>query len=204
LGYEHKSDDAITNFREVLEQMQQFIQEGKIRHIGISNETPWGLIQYLNAASVYNLPKVVTLQNPYNLINRVFEVGLAEICIREKVGLMTYSPLAGGLLSDKYLNGQRPEGARFTRWPNYFTRYSHPNTIKAVQKYADLAKESGLSFPQMALAFNNSRKFVTCNIIGATSMYQLEENIGSINLKLSEDILGEIQKIHLEYPNPAP
>lgn len=204
LGYEHKSDDAVTNFREVLETLGDLVREGKIRFIGISNETPWGLMQYLDLAKQHGLPKVATIQNPYSLINRVYEVGLAEMGIREQVSLLAYSPLAGGLLSGKYRNGQRPEGARFTLWSNYFNRYSHPNTGKAIDAYAELAKENGLSFAQMALAFVNSRIFLGGNIIGATSMAQLKENIDSMEVHLSADVLDAIQKIHLEYPNPAP
>jgi aryl-alcohol dehydrogenase-like predicted oxidoreductase len=204
LGYNHVNEDAVTDFHETLTILNDFIKEGKIRYIGISNETPWGTMQYLNMAAQYDLPKIATIQNPYNLVNRTYEIGLAEIGIREKVGLLAYSPLAGGLLSEKYLNGNKPEGARFTNWPNYFTRYSHPNTMKAVIKYAQLAADNNLSFPQMALAYINSREFLTANIIGATSMQQLKENIDSIDVELSEDIIKEIQKIHLEFPNPAP
>lgn len=204
LGYEHKSDDPVTDFRETLHILQEFIQQGKIRHIGISNETPWGTMQYLRIAEMENLPKIITIQNPYNLVNRTFEIGLSEIAIREKVGLLAYSPLAGGLLSNKYLRGTRPDGARFTLWPNYFSRYSHPNTMKAVERYAQLAADHQLSFPQMALAFIHSRKFLTANIIGATSMAQLRENIDSIHVNLPEEVLKEIEKIHLEFPNPAP
>jgi aryl-alcohol dehydrogenase-like predicted oxidoreductase len=204
LGYVHASDDAVTDFVETLTILNEFIQHGKIRYIGISNETPWGTMQYLNVAEKYNLPKVVTIQNPYNLVNRVYEIGLAEIGEREKVGLLAYSPLAGGLLSDKYLGGKRPDGARFTLWPNYFGRYAHPNTMKAVEKYAVLAKAHNLSLAQMSLAYVNTRTFLTANIIGATSMQQLKENIDSINIILSEEMMKEIQKIHLEFPNPAP
>ena len=204
LGYHHTSDDAVTDFEETLTILKDFIKQGKIRYIGISNETPWGTMNYLRVAEKYNLPKIVTIQNPYNLVNRTYEIGLSEIGIRENVGLLAYSPLAGGLLSEKYLHGQRPDGARFTLWPNYFTRYAHPNTMKAVEKYAALAQDNGLSLAQMSLAFINTRDFLTANIIGATSMQQLKENIDSIDIVLSEDIIKEIQKIHLEFPNPAP
>ncbi|HRH58375.1 MAG TPA: NADP(H)-dependent aldo-keto reductase [Chitinophagales bacterium] len=204
LGYVHASEDAVTDFVETLTILNEFIQLGKIRYIGISNETPWGVMQYLRTAEKYNLPKIVTIQNPYNLVNRVYEIGLAEIGEREKVGLLAYSPLAGGLLSDKYLGGKRPDGARFTLWPNYFGRYAHPNTMKAVEKYAVLAKAYNLSLAQMSLAYVNTRTFLTSNIIGATNMQQLTENIGSIDVTLSEEVMKEIQKIHLEFPNPAP
>ncbi|MCB9033720.1 MAG: NADP(H)-dependent aldo-keto reductase [Chitinophagales bacterium] len=204
LGYRHKSDDAITNFQETLETLQGFIQEGKIRYIGLSNETPWGMMQYLNYAEKYNLPKIVSIQNPYNLINRTFEIGLSEMAIRESVGLLAYSPLAGGLLTNKYLGGNKPNGTRYTLFPNYFTRYSHPNTMKAVEKYGTLAKEINLSLAQMALAFINTRDFLTANIIGATSVEQLKENINTINIQLSDDAYKAIEQIHLEFPNPAP
>lgn len=204
LGYVHASEDAVTDFVETLTILNEFIQQGKIRYIGISNETPWGVMQYLRTAEKYNLPKIVTIQNPYNLVNRVYEIGLAEIGEREKVGLLAYSPLAGGLLSDKYLGGKRPGGARFTLWPNYFGRYAHPNTMKAVERYAVLAKAHNLSLAQMSLAYVNTRTFLTSNIIGATNMQQLTENIDSIDVTLSEEVMKEIQKIHLEFPNPAP
>lgn len=204
LGYKHVSDDAVTDFYETLTVLNDFIKEGKVRYIGVSNETPWGVMQYLRIAEKYDLPKISTIQNPYNLVNRTYEIGLAEIGIRENVGLLAYSPLAGGLLSDKYIAGKRPEGARFTLWPNYFTRYAHPNTMKAVERYEVLAKEHGLSLPQMSLAYVNTRNFLTANIIGATSMQQLKENIGSMEVQLSEEVLKEIEKIHLEFPNPAP
>jgi len=185
LGYQHKSDDPITDFRETLTVLNDFIKEGKIRYIGLSNETPWGTMQYIRIAEKENLPKVITIQNPYSLINRTFEIGLSEISIREQVGLLAYSPLGGGLLSNKYLGGKKPEGARYTLWANYFTRYSHPNTMKAVEKYGELAQQNGLSLAQMALAFVNTRNFLTANIIGATSIAQLKENIDSINISLS-------------------
>ncbi len=204
LGYHHTSDDAVTDFKETLSVLQDFIQQGKIRYVGISNETPWGTMQYLQMAEKFDLPKISTIQNPYNLVNRTYEVGLAEIGMRENIGLLAYSPLAGGLLSEKYLSGQRPHGARFTLWPNYFNRYAHPNTMKAVEKYAVLAKENDLSLVQMSLAYINSRSFLTANIIGATTMIQLKENIDSIDINLSDELLKEIEKIHLEFPNPAP
>jgi len=204
LGYHHTSDDAVTDFVETLTVLDDFIKQGKIRYIGISNETPWGTMQYLRIVENHNLPKIITIQNPYNLVNRTYEIGLSEIGIRENVGLLAYSPLAGGLLSEKYLQGNRPDGARFTLWPNYFTRYAHPNTMKAVEKYAALAKEHGLSLAQMSLAFINSRDFLTANIIGATTMLQLKENIDAVDVVLSEEVIKEIQKIHTEFPNPAP
>lgn len=204
LGYAHTSDDAMTNFVETLSVLQDFIQQGKIRYIGISNETPWGMMQYIQCAEKYSLPKISTIQNPYNLVNRVYEIGLAEMGIREHVGLLAYSPLGGGLLTEKYLHGNRPDGARFTRWANYFKRYAHPNTMKAVEQYAALANEHHLSLAQMALAYINSKPFLTSNIIGATSMQQLKENIDAIHVQLSNDVIQAIEEIHLAFPNPAP
>jgi aryl-alcohol dehydrogenase-like predicted oxidoreductase len=204
LGYTHISDDPITDFVETLTILQEFIRQGKIRYIGLSNETPWGTMKYLNIAEKYNLPRPITIQNPYNLVNRTFEIGLSEISIRENIGLLAYSPLAGGLLSDKYLGGKRPDGARYTKWANYFSRYSHPNTMKAVEKYAELAKNYNLSLAQMSLAFVNKQKFLTANIIGATSLAQLKENIESIYIQIPDDLNKEIERIHLEFPNPAP
>ncbi|MFV0238356.1 MAG: NADP(H)-dependent aldo-keto reductase [Flavobacteriales bacterium] len=204
LGYTHVSDDSITDFKYVLEALKKQIDAGKIRYIGLSNETPWGLMQYLKLADEFELPRVISNQDAYSLINRKFEVGMAEMAIRENCKLLAYSPLGGGILSGKYLNNQKPKGARYTNWPNYFARYSHENTIKSTQKYADLAKKSGLSLAQMALSFVNSRDFLTSNIIGATTLNQLKENIDSINITLNEEIINEIEKIHLEFPNPAP
>jgi len=204
LGYEHLSDDPITDFKYVLESLKKQIDKGKIRCIGLSNETPWGLMQYLKMADEFDLPRVVSNQDAYSLINRKFEIGMAEMAIRENCGLLAYSPLGGGLLSGKYLDGKQPQNARYTNWPNYFSRYNHKNTRTATQKYANLAKKYNLSLAQMALAFVHSREFLISTIIGATTLEQLEENIASINLKLKREVLSEIEKIHLEFPNPAP
>ncbi len=204
LGYKHVSDDHVTNFKYVLEELKKQVEAGKIRYIGLSNESPWGLMQYLKLADEFDLPRVITNQDAYSLINRKYEIGMAEISMRENCKLLAYSPLGGGILSGKYLGGNKPDGARYTNWPNYFARYSHENTVKATQKYADLAKENDLSLAQMSLAFVNTREFLTSNIIGATTLDQLKENINSINVTLSEEILEEIEKIHLEFPNPAP
>lgn len=204
LGYQHVSDDPVTDFRYVLEELKKQIDLGKIRYIGLSNETPWGLMQYLKLANEFGLPRVISNQDAYSLINRKFEVGMSEMAIRENCGLLAYSPLGGGILSGKYLNGQQPENTRYTLWPNYFARYNHENTMKATAEYAKLAQKHGLSLAQMALAFINSRNFLIANIIGATTMEQLKENIQSIDIQLSEEILKEIEVIHLLYPNPAP
>ncbi len=204
LNYEHKPEVTFESFQSVLETLDEFVKAGKVRYIGISNETPWGFMKWIDTAENQNLPKVKTIQNPYSLINRVFEIGNSEICLREEVGLLAYSPLGGGLLSGKYIGGKNPEGSRYQLYPNYFGRYAHPNTNKAVEAYTELAQQNGLDPAQMALAFVNDRDFVCANIIGATTMPQLKSNIDSINLKISEDVLKEIERIHFEYPNPAP
>jgi aryl-alcohol dehydrogenase-like predicted oxidoreductase len=202
LGYSHQSDSIGTDFKEILEGLQNLIQAGKIRHIGVSNETPWGLSHYLHLAKMHDMPKMQSIQNPYSLLNRTFEIGLAEMAIREKTGLLAYSPLGFGVLSGKYLKAQ-PENARITLFPR-FSRYTNPKAIAATQKYVDLANSVGLQPAQMALAYVNSRPFVTANIIGATTLEQLKENIGSINVKLSDAVIEKIEAIHQEGPNPSP
>ncbi len=202
-NYKHLSDDIGTSFEEILETLNNFIKDGKIRHFGISNETPWGMHKYLQLSASKNLPRVASIQNSYSLMNRGFEVGLSEMAIREKVGLLAYSPLAFGVLTGKYLNGQHPPKARLSLFPQ-FARYGNSIALKATEKYVDLAKEYSLTPSELALAFVNSRPFLTSNIIGATSMQQLKENINSINIQLSEEILNKIEGIHTQIPNPAP
>jgi aryl-alcohol dehydrogenase-like predicted oxidoreductase len=204
-GYKHDiSDFWQDNIHQVLETLRDLIKEGKIRHVGLSNETPWGTMRFLEEGKVHeSLPRMITIQNPYSLLNRLFEVGLSEISIRSKIGLLAYSPLGFGVLSGKYLGGKKPENARITLFPAY-GRYSNENALKATQKYYELAKDHNLSLTQMALAFVTSRPFLTSNIIGATSMDQLKENIGSIHIDLSEEVLKGIEAIHNEIPNPAP
>ena len=204
-GYKHSiSDHWKDNIHQVLETLSDLIEEGKIRHVGLSNETPWGTMRFLEESKVHsNLPRMITIQNPYSLLNRLFEVGLSEIAMREQIGLLAYSPLGMGVLSGKYLGGKKPENSRMTLFPSY-NRYSSETAVLATQKYADLAKKYNISISQMALAFVTSRPFVTSNIIGATSMEQLKENIGSIDLELDEEILNDIEAIHNTVPNPAP
>ncbi len=203
-GFQHDGTaDSWTDFKTVLETLQALKDEGKIRYIGLSNETPWGLMQFLRLAEQYDLPRVVSIQNAYSLLNRQFEVGLAEMSVREKVGLLAYSPLGMGILTGKYLKGAKPEGARLTRW-TYFKRFNSQVTATAVEEYCALADEYGISPAQMALSFVNSRPFVTSNIIGATSMKQLKENIDSIDLQLSDELIKKIEAIHSVYPDPAP
>jgi aryl-alcohol dehydrogenase-like predicted oxidoreductase len=204
-GYKHDiSDFWQDNIHQVLETLRDLIREGKIRYVGLSNETPWGTMRFLEESKVHkSLPRMITIQNPYSLLNRTFEVGLSEISIREKIGLLAYSPLGFGVLSGKYLGGKKPENARITLFPAY-GRYNNEQAVKATQKYFDLARDHGLSLTQMALSFVTSRPFLTSNIIGATSMEQLKENIDSADLKLSEEVLKGIEAIHGEIPDPAP
>jgi len=178
------------------------VDEGKVRHIGLSNENPWGLMKFIEYSKI-GLPKMITIQNPYSLLNRLFEVGNAEICKRENVGLLAYSPLGFGVLSGKYRNGVMPENSRLKLFPN-LARFSNQNCSKAIEMYYNISEKNNLKLAEMSLAFVNDRPFVTSNIIGATSMDQLKENINSINIKLSNEILAEINLVNEKIPNPAP
>ena len=202
LGYRHQEQD-FTPLQETLEVLGEQVKAGKIRHIGLSNETAWGTMKYLQLADQLGLPRAVSIQNPYNLLNRSFEVGLAEVAMREQCGLLAYSPLAFGMLSGKYENGARPANARITLFSR-FARYTNPQAIAACSRYVTLAREHGLDPAQMALAFVNAQPFVTSNIIGATTMEQLASNIGSFDVKLSDEVLAGIEAIHRAQPNPAP
>ncbi|GAB6388063.1 NADP(H)-dependent aldo-keto reductase [Stutzerimonas marianensis] len=202
LGYRHQQVN-FTPLEETLEALDEQVRAGKIRHIGLSNETPWGTMKYLQLADERGWPRAVSIQNPYNLLNRSFEVGLAEISIREQCGLLAYSPLAFGMLSGKYEGGARPEGARITRFSR-FARYTNPQAQAACSRYVNLAREHGLDPAQMALAFVTGQPFVTSNIIGATSLEQLESNLGSIDVTLSPEVLEGIEAIQVAQPNPAP
>lgn len=198
-------DDApgSTPIEETLAVLKEFVDAGKVRTIGLSNETPWGVAQFLKASENLGLPRVVSTQNPYSLLNRVFEIGLAEFAHREQVGLLAYSPLAFGLLTGKYLNGARPVGARLTLFDR-FTRYTNRQAEAASAEYVKLAQNHGWSPAQFALAFVTQQPFVTSNIIGATSLTQLKENLESAELKLSAELLAEIDAIHAIICNPAP
>ena len=191
------------NFESVLQALEKFIKSGKIRYIGMSNETPFGLSKYLEISKNKNLPRMMSVQNPYSLVNRTYEIGMSEISIREKCGLLAYYPLAAGALSGKYRNGQMPKNARMTLFKGW-ERMINPLAMKAYDKYYELAKAYNITMVQMAQAFVNSRPFITSNIIGATTMDQLKENIQSINIDLSEEILEKINLIHNNNPNPAP
>ncbi|MBK1643323.1 NADP(H)-dependent aldo-keto reductase [Thiocapsa imhoffii] len=203
LGYSPTDDDQSVPLLETLEVLGDLVRAGKVRAIGVSNETPWGLMRFLALAEREGLPRMVTIQNPYSLLNRSFEVGLAEIAQREHCGLQAYSPLGFGVLSGKYLNGQRPAGARLTLYER-FNRYSNPQAERATADYVALAQRHGLDPAHMALAWVTSRPFTTSNIIGATTREQLEHNLASLDLHLSDDLISEIDAIHIAQPNPAP
>ncbi|MBA5763933.1 NADP(H)-dependent aldo-keto reductase [Vibrio sp. 404] len=203
LNYPYPDSQQDVPLIETLDAMAELIKTGKVRYIGVSNETPWGVMNLLKLAEKHDLPRIVSIQNPYNLLNRSFEVGLSEISHFEGVELLAYSPLAFGCLSGKYLNGQRPEGARCSLFER-FVRYFTPQGIAATQAYVDLAHKHGLDPAQMALAFINQRPFVAANIIGATTMEQLKANIDSISIELSDELLKELQAIGTTYSNPCP
>lgn len=202
LGYSHSEDDSIA-LHETLQAMAELVKSGKVRHIGVSNETPWGVMECLRLAREYDLPVIASIQNPYNLLNRVFEIGLAEMVIRENMAMLAYSPLGFGVLSGKYLNGNKPEGARLTLFDR-FQRYARPAVSEAVAAYVALAQAHGLDPAQMALAYVRSREFVTSTIIGATTMAQLQSNIASVDLILSQEVVEGIEAIHGRNTNPAP
>ncbi|MDJ0645379.1 MAG: NADP(H)-dependent aldo-keto reductase [Flavobacteriaceae bacterium] len=191
------------NVAEVLESLQEHIKSGKIRYVGLSNESAWGTMRYLEEAKHKGLPRMVTIQNSYSLLHRSFETNLSEVCLRENIGLLPYSPLAFGVLSGKYLNGKMPHDSRVKLFPNY-NRYSSKESEKAVIAYKAIAEKHGLSLAQLSLAFVNQLPFVTSNIIGATKMSQLKENIASIGVSLSQVIVDEINAVHALMPNPAP
>jgi len=192
------------NHLEILETLDAFVKAGTIRTIGLSNETPWGTMKYLQTANDHNLPRPVTIQNSYSLIHRGYEVGLSEVSMREDIGLLAYSPLAQGVLSGKYLDGKSPEGSRGNLFPRFIARYMGDGSSEAVKRYQEIAKNNGITLSELSLAFVNQLPFVTSNIIGATKMSQLKENIGSIHIELSKQTLQEIQEVHAKIPNPAP
>ncbi|MFP8967629.1 NADP(H)-dependent aldo-keto reductase [Pokkaliibacter sp. CJK22405] len=203
LNYEYGQDLHDVPMEETLSALGDLVKAGKIRYVGLSNETPWGVMKFLHLADKLGLPRVATIQNPYSLLNRSFEVGLAEVAHREGVELLAYSPLAFGVLSGKYRHGARPEGARlslYSRFQRYFTEQGE----LAAEAYCALAEKHGLTPTQMALAYVNTREFVASNIIGATTMVQLKENIESVNITLDEAVLAEIEAISTRYPNPCP
>lgn len=203
LGYAHATDEITIPIEETLRILANQVTAGKIRYVGLSNETPWGVMEFLHIADKFGFPRAVSIQNPYNLLNRSFEIGLAEIAHRESCGLLAYSPLGFGVLSGKYLGGQKPEKARITLFER-FTRYNNEESVLATQAYVDLAFKHGLDPAQMALAYVNSRPFLTSNIIGATSMEQLQSNLASVDIELADEVVDGINAIHQRQPNPAP
>ena len=203
LNYPYPSQQEDVTLIETLESLAGLVQAGKIRYIGVSNETPWGVMTLLRLAEKHELPRIVSIQNPYNLLNRSFEVGLSEISHYEGVELLAYSPLAFGCLSGKYLNNSRPKGARCSLFER-FVRYFTPQGIQATESYVNLARKHGLEPAQMALAFVNQRPFVASTIIGSTNLEQLKANIDSLDIELSEELLTELQEIGTTYSNPCP
>lgn len=203
LGYTPAEVDLSVPLLETLQVLADLVKAGKIRHIGVSNETPWGLMRFLALADRHDLPRMVSIQNPYSLLNRTFEIGLAEITLREACGLLAYSPLAFGVLSGKYLNGQRPPNGRITLFER-FSRYSNPEAECATAEYVALARHHDLDPAQMALAWVTSRPFTTSTIIGATTLKQLESDLASIDLVLNDAVVAGVEAIHTSQPNPAP
>ncbi len=205
LGYQHQDarEAAGAPIEETLRAMEILVESGKVRAVGVSNETAWGVMQHLRLAEQQSLPRIVSIQNPYNLLNRSFEIGLAEVACREAVGLLAYSPLAFGVLAGKYLHGRQPAGARLTLFPHY-TRYSNAQAEQATVAYVALAAEFALDPAQMALAFIRQQPFVTATIIGATSMAQLQSNLASVELQLPDACVEQIEAIHRRFPNPCP
>ena len=199
--YVHDTNDTSTPIRETLEALQTLIKAGKIRHIGISNETPWGVSEYLRLAREEGLPRVVTIQNQYSLVNRHFETGLSEMAIRDKVGLLPYSVLSGGVLSGKYLGGAKPADSRFTLFERNAARYNTDRLQGVVAAYVDVAKKHGLDPVQMAIAFVTNRDFVTSTIIGSRTLEQMKVCIDAGAMKLSNEVMADLQAVHEEYPN---
>jgi len=201
--YVHNPNDSWEdNFQEVLENLDQLVKSGKIRQIGLSNEKAWGTMRYLEESKIHDLPRMITIQNAYSLLNRSFEGDLAEVSHREDIGLLAYSPMAFGVLSGKYIKGKAADNARLKLFPR-FSRYSNENCTEATKRYMKIAEAHNMTLAQMALAFVTDRPFMTGNIIGATSLEQLEENIDSVNISLSDDILKKIDEVHASIPNPA-
>jgi len=203
LDYAHQPQESSVPIEETLETLDSLVRAGKVRHIGVSNETPWGVSRYLHLSETRGWSRLASIQNPYNLLNRSFEVGLAEMSIREEVGLLAYSPLAFGVLTGKFLDGARPPEARIVRWPR-FGRYNGDIASSTAAAYVSIARRHGLDPAQMALSFVNSRSFVASNLIGATTMAQLKTNVASIDLTLSEEVVAEIDAVHKSQPNPCP
>lgn len=202
--YKHDtSDQWEDNFQSILQTFDKIIASGKVRHAGISNEKAWGTMRFLEESKIHNLPRMKTIQNAYSLLNRVFEGDMAEVAMRENIGLLAYSPMAFGVLSGKYIKGLDDKNSRINLFPK-FARYSNDRATEATKRYLKIAEDYNMTLAQMALAFVTQQPFVTSNIIGATNLKQLKENIESINITLSDAILKEINAVHADIPNPAP
>ena len=204
LSYEHNDKENWNKFEDVLGNLKRFKDEGKIREVGLSNETPWGVSKYLELSKEKGLPRMMSIQNPYNLLNRSYEVGLAEISVRDKIGLLAYSPLASGFLTGKYRNDKLPKNSRIERDGDFWTRYNKPNRNEAIEEYYKISINHGLDMTQMSLKFLEIQPFVTSVIIGATTMEQLKTNIESVNINLTNDVIKEINEVQTIYPNPCP
>jgi len=202
-GFKVQNDAWEDNIHEVLETLDGFIKQGKIKHIGLSNETPWGIMRFLEESKYHNLPKIKTVQNPYSLLSRLFEVGSSEVCVRENVGLLAYSPLGFGRLTGKFLKGESLPNSRIELFPQ-FARYNSAQSIEATRLYNEIAEKNGLSLTELSLAFVTQQAFVTSTIIGATTLEQLKENIASIDVVLSDEIIAEINAVQAIIPDPAP
>ena len=203
LNYTHKENNW-NQFEDILGELNKYIDKGKIRYVGLSNETPWGVLNYLKISKEKNLPRMMSIQNPYSLLNRSYEIGLSEVSIREEIGCLAYSPLASGYLTGKYRNNNFPKGSRMERDFDFWTRYRKPNTEKAIELYYEISNKYGLNMSQMSLKFCEIQDFMTSVIIGATTMEQLKTNIESVNIKLSDDVIKEINNVQTIYPNPCP
>ena len=203
LGYQHREDDQAVPIEATIDALAELVKRGKLRHVGLSNETPWGVHRYLQWADTQGRPRVASIQNPYSLLNRSFEIGLAEMAIREEVGLLAYSPLGFGVLSGKFLGGAMPPESRIARWSR-FARYTNEQAASATEAYAAVAARHGLNMTQMALAFVRQQRFVTSVLIGATTMAQLAVNVASADVTLGAQVLSELDAVHRQYPNPCP
>ena len=203
LGYTHKESEW-SKFEDVLVNLKKFIDQGKIKYVGLSNETPWGVMNFMQLSKDKNLPRMMSIQNPYSLLNRSYEVGLAEVSIREQIGCLSYSPLASGYLSGKYRNGAMPKGSRIERDYEFWGRYRKPQSENAIEEYYKISKKYNLDMSQMAIKFCEIQDFMTSVIIGATTMDQLKTNIESVNVNLSDEVIKEINNVQKIYPNPCP
>ncbi|NBD74305.1 NADP(H)-dependent aldo-keto reductase [Patescibacteria group bacterium] len=202
-GYEHDEKDDTTPIEETLAALAELVEEGKVRYIGVSNETPWGVAEYLRLSREKGLPRIASIQNQYSLTSRTFEIGLAEFAMREQVGLLAYSILSMGVLTGKYLDGAKPAGARFTLFERNLERYNAPSVQEPTRRYIEIANKHGLDPAQMAIAFARSREFTTSAIIGATAVSQLKTAIDAAELTLAPEVLADIHEVYTAFPDPT-